>query len=137
MEVYYTKSSIHNSWLQLITLLEYTSKLSSQHECVLSLQIPEHNCLVYFKTLSYLSHCRIHSNASVYCCVTMEMQHMNCCARRGNVCFYCCNNNCLIAMETPQTHSYAAGTVTLLWKCCNSLLYNRHCYVTMEMHYGA
>jgi hypothetical protein len=40
-------------------------------------------------------------------------------------------------METPQTHCYAAGTVTLLWKCCNSLLYNRHCYVTMEMHYGA
>jgi hypothetical protein len=55
----------------------------------------------------------------------METQHMNCCARRGNVCFYCCNNNCRITMETPQTHCYAAGTVTLLWKCYKV---HRSCY---------
>jgi hypothetical protein len=40
-------------------------------------------------------------------------------------------------METFQTHRHAAGTVTLLWKCYNSPLYNRHCHVTMEMQYGA
>jgi hypothetical protein len=57
-------------------------------------------------------------------------------------------------METPQTHCYAAGTVTLLWKChnslsrnssyhvtiamqYNSLFHNRNYYVTMEMQYGA
>jgi hypothetical protein len=53
------------------------------------------------------------------------LQHMNCCARRGNVCFYCCNNNCHITMETPQTHCYAAGTVTLLWQCYKV---HRSCY---------
>jgi hypothetical protein len=46
----------------------------------------------------------------------MEMQHMNCCARRGNVCFYCCNNN-----------SHCHGNAP------NSLLCSRHCHVTMEM----
>jgi hypothetical protein len=36
-------------------------------------------------------------------------------------------------MITATNSLLSNRTVSLLWKYCNSLLYNRHCYVTIEM----
>jgi hypothetical protein len=38
-----------------------------------------------------------------------------------------------IVMVTATNPLLSNRTVSLLWKCRNSLLCNRHCYVTMEM----
>jgi hypothetical protein len=81
--------------------------LSSQHESVLSLQIPEHNCLVYFKTLSYLSHS-----------VSIVMLPFS-------------------VVLLQQIHCYAIWLLRYHGNATNSLLHNRNHYVTMEMQYNS
>jgi hypothetical protein len=115
------------------TTEQSTSKLSYLSQCRNHSNLRSHfryygNVTAYCHatvviTLPWKCHSLLSRNSSYH--VTMEIQHMSCCARRGNVCFYCCNNNCHITMETPQTHCYAAGNVTLLWKCCKV---HRSCY---------
>jgi hypothetical protein len=55
--------------------------------------------------------------------------------------FLLLQHNCHITMETPQTHCYAAGIVTLLWKCykvhrsCYHGKPNMSQYVIINIHY--
>jgi hypothetical protein len=71
------------------------------------------------KTLSYLSHCRIHSNASFS---VVLLQQFHCYAiwllrYYGNATNSLLHNrNYYVTMEMQYTHCYTTGTITLLWK---------------------
>jgi hypothetical protein len=68
-------------------------------------------------------HCRIHSNVSIYIVVLLWKCHKLAVMQQALLLYYgnatnslLCNRHCYVTMEMLQTHCYATGTVTLLWK---------------------
>jgi hypothetical protein len=43
------------------------------------------------------------------------------------------NRHCYVAMEMLQTHCYATGTVTLLWKRHQRLNMSQYCYALYKL----
>jgi hypothetical protein len=74
--------------------------------------------VVHLKTLSYLSHCRIHSNVFVYILVTLNKSIVTSASivtRRGNVLFSLLSANCRrVSEETPNMSQYVSAE-SLKW----------------------
>jgi hypothetical protein len=122
MEVYYTHSSIHNSWLQFTTLLEFWHKCNfHRFSNTTANYTPEVTAGKYTSylfafqnttnslllKLSFIQHTAISIATSPF---TLLCYYGN----DTNSLLY--NSNCYVTMELPQTHCYATATVTLLWK---------------------
>jgi hypothetical protein len=106
-----------SQWNFIALKVQYTTVdyKSSNNGCVLSILIPQLNCSLQSKSLPYIPH--------AISIVTSPFELLRYYGNATNSLL--CKSNCYVTMEMLQTHCYATGAATLLWKC-NRAYRSRH-----------